>query len=112
VDPVFRPGFHRESRAFLSETRDWDDDPLRMLHVCFLRRSSQDDDEAHAGRRNLGEHHGRGLKARLRRALGRGGLDPKVQEVHRHGRTWKQEMYGRGEHVTVDALPFFPDGVV
>ena len=40
MDPEFRLGFHRESRVFLFDTTDWNDDPLRLLHVCFLRRSS------------------------------------------------------------------------
>ena len=61
-----------------------------------------------AGRHNLGEHAGHGLKARLRRVLRRGGLDARVEEIHERGRTWKQEMYRLGEHVTVDASPFFP----
>ncbi len=107
VDPEFRPGFHPESSTFLSETRDWNDDPLRLLHVCFLRRSSLDQDGFTVGRRNLGEHSGRGLGARLRRVFRRSGLDPQVAEIHARGRNWKQEWYCLGERVTLDASPFF-----
>ena len=109
VDPEFRPGFHPESSAFLSQTTGWDDDPLRLLHVCFIQRSSRDGKDFPAGRPNLGEHSGRGLKARIRVALRRPALDPKVREVHRRGHNWKQEWYRLGERVRVDVRPFFPD---
>lgn len=108
TDPEFRPGFHRESRIFLSETTDWSDDPLRLLHVCFLRRSSGDEAGYAGGRHNLGEHSGQGLKSWLRRVLRRRGLDPQVEEIHERGGNWKQEMYRLGERVTLDASPFFP----
>jgi hypothetical protein len=110
VDPEFRPGFHAESNALLAQTTDWDDDPLRLLHVCFLRRSSHDGDDFATGRRSLGDQAGaaRGFRARLRRAVGRGGVDPKLQEMHRRGSNWKQDWYRLGDRVTVDASPFFP----
>ena len=111
VDPEFRVGFHGESRVFLSETTDWGNDPLRLLHVCFLRRSSHDDESFRAGRHNLGEDTGRGPKAWLRRIFRRDGLDPKVEAIHQRGRTWKQEMYRLGERVTIDATPFFPEPI-
>src|SRR5439155_215245 len=50
---VFRPGFHWESRRDLADGTTWETDPLRCLHVCFLRRSSRD---VEAGtRKNLDE---------------------------------------------------------
>lgn len=103
VDPQFRPGFHGESIAWLSATTGWDDDPLRLLHVCFLRRSSLDPEGFAAGRRSLGDRsrHEAGLRGRLRRFARRSG-DSKDSN-------WKQEWYRRGDRVTVDASPFFPE---
>ena len=107
VDPAFRPGFHAESVLWTSSTADWDDDPLRLLHVCFLRRSSLDGEDFAVGRRSLGDRELRdaGLRERLQRLLRRERPAPK------HG-NWKQDWYRRGERVTVDARPFFPTGVV
>jgi glycosyltransferase involved in cell wall biosynthesis len=106
ADPEFRPGFHPESTAWLSSTTDWDGDPLRLLHVCFLRRSSLDGENFAAGRRSLGDSLRRedGLRGRLRRLVRRSDVDPS-------GVNWKQEWYRLGERVTVDAKPFFPGGM-
>ena len=44
--PHFRDGFDWSSLRYVSEETDWSTDPLRMLHVCFLRRSSADEETA------------------------------------------------------------------
>src|SRR5262249_44342670 len=53
--PVFRPGYDWDSWRTLAEETAWETDPLRALHVAFLRRSSRDGDNFGRGRRNLPE---------------------------------------------------------
>jgi hypothetical protein len=106
--PVFRPGFDWSALRYASEETEWATDPLRMLHVCFLRRSSQDDASRVGARRNLSEsgafHRGpRGVFHRLRH---RRHIDPRIKEYRARGSTWKDEWYARGPAVSVDARPF------
>jgi hypothetical protein len=104
--PVFRDGYGWESLLYVSDQTDWDGDPLRMLHACFLRRSSKDGEgdvrlglpETGAWRRGAS-----GFVDRLRR---RRHLDPRMKEYRRRGSSWKQEWYARGPLVSVDARPF------
>jgi hypothetical protein len=95
---VFRAGQHWESRRDLADETTWESDPLRCLHVCFLRRSSAD---AGAARLNLDEsgEYDRGPVGTLKRFVRRRGRD-------RDGSNWKHEWYARGDRVTVDAGPF------
>lgn len=107
--PVFRSGFDWSSLRYVSEGVDWSADPLRLLHGCFLRRSSRDDASRVAARRNLSElgrfHRGpRGILDRLRH---RRRIDPRMKEYRARGSTWKHEWYARGSLVSVDARPFF-----
>jgi len=108
--PVFRAGYDWQRVDDLTETTTWDDDPLRLLHVCFLRRSSRDGSEWGEGRPNLNEEgaYRRGLSGRLRRIVRRPSLDPRVRAARREGRNWKQDKYRRGPRVDVDATPFAP----
>ena len=110
IDPKFRNGFHSESNAFLWQTASWDEDPLRLLHVCFLRRSSLDDDDYPAGRRSLGDPSAqrRNVMDWVRNALRRG-EDSTGRETEQHGANWKQNWYRHGDHVTLDASSFFPE---
>ena len=105
---VFRPGFDWDAMRYLSEGSDWESDPLRMVHTCFLRRSSRDADDA--PRRSLPEtaawSRGRGPRGVLDRLRRRRHIDPRIKEYTRAGTTWKQEWYARGPRVTVDARPF------
>ena len=70
--PRVRPGFDWSTLRYVSEETDWSTDPLRMLHACFLRRSSFDEDVTDpVVRRNLSEtgafrRGARGLLHRLR----------------------------------------------
>jgi glycosyltransferase involved in cell wall biosynthesis len=107
-EPVFRSGYDWQDVHDLAAETNWDEDPLRLLHVCFLRRSPQDPADTTRGRPNLNEMAGyrRGLVGSLRRLVRRTALDPKVTELHRRGRTWKQDKYRRGPRMTVDASPF------
>jgi Glycosyl transferase family 2 len=99
-DVIFRDGFHWESRRDLADETTWESDPLRCLHVCFLRRSSRELEHGRGGRRNLDES----------REFDRGpGPAPQVAELACQGKNWKREWYARGERVTVDASPFLAE---
>ena len=103
---VFRPGYHWESRRDLAGDTTWDTDPLRCLHMCFLRRSSR---EVDGGRRkNLDESRefDRGVVGSLKRLVRSPQAAPHIVELERRGKDWKREWYARGERVTVDAIPF------
>lgn len=105
--PAFRAGYGWQRAVDLTEGSEWETDPLRLLHVCFLRRSSADL-EWREGRKNLNETGGyrRGLVGRARRLVRQPAIDDRVRELHRRGDTWKQDKYRRGDRVTVDAAPF------
>jgi glycosyltransferase involved in cell wall biosynthesis len=98
-DVVFKPGHHWESRRDLADGTTWETDAARMLHTCFLRRSSTD--VASTPRLSLPEsgEYDRGPLGRLKRLVRR------PQRTHA-GQNWKQEWYARGERVTIDATPF------
>jgi hypothetical protein len=105
---VFRSGFGWDSLRYLSGETDWNSDPLRMVHTCFLPRSSQDDGDQPSVRLGLPETGAwrRGPGGFLHRQRRRRHLDPRVKEYIRAGSSWKQEWYARGPRVTVDARPF------
>ena len=107
-EAVFRPGFHWEARRDLASSTTWETDPLRCLHLCFLRRSTLDPDNVGGGRQSLAETgaYDVGPLGRLKRSLRRRQPPPHLAELARQGKNWKQEWYARGEHVTVDARPF------
>ncbi len=104
--PLFRPGYDWSSLRYVSEGTNWDSDPLRMLHLCFLPRSSED--AAGTVRRNLSETgaYRRGLRGLPRRLAHYRRIDPRVQEYRAAGSSWKHEWYARGPLVFVDAGPF------
>ena len=106
---LFRDGYGWDTMRYLSESTSWDSDPLRLLHVCFLKRSSRGGLDPAEGRRSVAETGAfrqgvLGFPARLR--FRRRSMDPRLKEYRREGRTWKREWYGRGERMTVDASPF------
>jgi hypothetical protein len=107
-DVAFRPGYHWESRRDLADTTTWETDPLRCLHVCFLRRSSRDAETR--TRRNLDESRqfDRGPVGTLRRLVRRPRPAAQILALDREGKDWKREWYARGEHVTLNAKPFLP----
>jgi hypothetical protein len=106
-EPVFQPGYDMGSLRYLSESTDWEGDPLRCLHVCFLRRSTRDRGVG-IGRKNLNEsrEHDRGVVGVLKRKVRTPWVPPKVAELHRAGTNWKRSWYARGDRMTVDAKPF------
>jgi hypothetical protein len=107
--PVFRPGYGPESWRTLADETTWDSDPLRALHLCFVRRSSLDQDDFASGRRNLMETgmYRRGFLGTLRRAIRRPLVSEHIKVIEARGDNWKRDKYRRGERVSVDARPFF-----
>lgn len=104
----FRDGFDWDSIRYLDQGTTWESDPLRLLHVCFVRRSSSDGLDPDGGRVSMWETGAfrrgpLGLPFRLRYHRH---MDPRLKEYRRTGRNWKQEWYRRGERTTVDASPF------
>jgi hypothetical protein len=80
-----------------------------MLHVCYVRRSSEDDAAQAAARRNLSESgmFYRGPRGVLHRLRHRRRIDLRIKEYRARGSTWKHEWYAGGRAVSVDARPFF-----
>ena len=103
----FRQGFDWTSMRYLSEHVDWTTDPLRMLHLGFLRRSSADPPMPRI-RRNLSETGAfrRGMRGLVHRLRYQRHIDPRMKTYRARGSTWKQEWYARGAPVTVDVRPF------
>lgn len=106
--PRFRVGFDWSALRYVSEDYEWEDDPLRMLHVCFLPRSSKDDSSGSPVRRSLAETGAflRGPRGVVDRLRYRRHIDPRMKAYRAAGSTWKHEWYARGPLVTVDAKRF------
>ncbi len=101
---TFRPGYDERAVDNIGERLSWDETPLRCLHACFLRRSSEDSEASGTtptGRPILEETalQDRSWRGSLKRRLRRRAPPPQVS-------TWKREKYMRGELVAIDAAPF------
>ena len=107
---VFRAGYAWETRRDLADETTWETDPLRCLHVCFLRRSSREIDEP-GERKNLDESRAfdRGPVGALKRLVRPATPAPHILELERRRKNWKREWYARGERVTLDATPFLAE---
>jgi glycosyltransferase involved in cell wall biosynthesis len=96
--PRFRKGFSSNQRTALHESIPWEMADFRCLHVCFLRRSSQD--SGSPVRNNLMDIQGgtrfSRLTKRIAAFLGKGSR-PK----------WKNERYRCGPLVRVSTEGFF-----
>jgi hypothetical protein len=101
-EPVFRDGWEWTSVARLEQEHEWDENPFRCLHTCFLRRSTRDEPGSEHTRLNIAEAntYRRDLRGRIARAVRRDGGRP--------AGPWKLEKYRRGPVVTTDASPFLP----
>jgi Glycosyl transferase family 2 len=99
---VFRDGYDESAVENIGERIPWEETPLRCLHACFLRRSTDEPQQtgAPAGRPILEETgmQDRGVRGHVKRLL-RGHQPPETS-------AWKNEKYMRGDLVTVDAAPF------
>jgi hypothetical protein len=99
----FKEGFHDLLKNNFHESLGWEETPLRCLHLCFLRRSSQEAPAFREGHReNIQEIYGGGRMGKIRRFV------TKLTQKGRLSR-WKQEYYRRGPIETVDATPFFEE---
>lgn len=98
-EPVFRDGWAWTSVARLEQEHEWEENPFRCLHTCFLRRSSRDAPGGEHARLNIAEAN------TYRRDL-RGGIERLLRRTAPKGTAWKLEKYRRGPVVTKDASPF------
>jgi len=94
----FRSGFGEHQRRDLYKDTDWKDADFRCLHMCFLRRSSQESAQP-VPRRNIMDRHAWGWRKILK-------------ETCRMVRglplsNWKLERYARGPLVTLPVDSFF-----
>jgi hypothetical protein len=80
----------------------WEESPFRLLHTCFLRRSSLDP-ERPAARPQVGEIYEAPLGRRVVNALKRLAGVPLTS-------TYKREKYMRGPLVEIDVTAFFARG--
>lgn len=108
-DVRFRQGYQWETVDPLHERYSWEESPLRYLHVCFLRRSSQDRESPDTPRLSLGETgaYRRGAVGNLVRLARGARVDPGVARIHAQGSTWKLQKYRRGPRVRLDVHRFF-----
>lgn len=94
----FRPGYDSMKRVFLHDEVSWADAVFRCLHLCFLRRSSQD--KADPGvRKNIMDNQVRNWRK----------LFKQVRDWYqkKSSACWKNEVYRRGEPVTLPVGEFF-----
>ena len=96
----FRGGFAPPSRLMLYKEIGWEKADFRCLHLCFLERSSRDNETA--GRRNIMETFG---PTRLHTVCY--GLAEKLG--FRKSGQWKRSRYMRGPEMTVPVGEFFPE---
>ena len=99
---VFRQGYDERAVDNIGERLSWEDTPLRCLHACFLRRSSEDSRDEPSSARPILEHsqlHDRSWRGAVKRVIRR--PQPPAETAD-----WKRAKYMRGELVTVDAAPF------
>lgn len=93
----FRPGYDAHTRCNDLQDVNWDETPLRSLHICFLRRSSC---RAETIRLNPAEAAAR----RTARARARSYAEKVLRPSPR--RQGKVEDYSQGPLDVVDARPF------
>ena len=96
----FRAGYSGDHRRMLHEEVSWNEADFRCLHLCFLKRSSRD--RENAVRRNIIETFGPTRWHTLWYALSALIGIKKTAE-------WKRSRYMRGPETTVAAETFFPE---
>ena len=98
----FHPGFDETQRLSLHEKFCWNASPFRCLHLCFIKRSTNEKNGP-MSRLQPGE------KPKWLRCLDRLGVGWLCDGAIHTGRSaWKDEKYRKGEVQTVDTAPFFP----
>ena len=90
---VFRDGFSKQKTYSFPRETQWDTADFRCLHLCFLQRSSQDNNNISlnklSGRRNPGE-------SRILRRFTR-----KIEQLNPNSSDYRKKRYARG---TVDSF--------
>jgi glycosyltransferase involved in cell wall biosynthesis len=98
----FHPGFDETQRLSLQEQFCWNESPFRCLHLCFIKRSTNEKNGP-MSRLQPGE------KPKWLQCLDRLGVGCLFDGAIQTGRSvWKDEKYRRGELQTIDTAPFFP----
>jgi glycosyltransferase involved in cell wall biosynthesis len=97
--PDFLPGYHDQMKRQLQNEYNWEESPLRCLHLCFLSRSSLDGPES-GSRENIMETYEGGWTNRVKRFLRKLQGRPERSD-------WKRDRYARGERSKVSTAPFF-----
>ena len=87
--PQFRPGYDWSSLRYVSDETSWADDPLRMLHLCFLRRSSADSERPRPSDWACPRpaRSGAGREDRSHRLRYRRHIDPRMKAYRAQGST-------------------------
>lgn len=98
-DPEFLPGYDDQMKRQLQNEYQWEESPLRCLHLCFLSRSSLDGPEF-GSRENIMETYEGGWTNRVKRLMRKLRGKPEVSD-------WKRERYARGDRSKVSTRPFF-----
>ncbi len=96
--PDFLPGYDEQMKRQLQNEYNWEESPLRCLHLCFLSRSSLDGPE-YGSRENIMETYEGGWTNRLKRLLRKLKGRPEKSD-------WKRERYARGKRSMVTTEPF------
>jgi hypothetical protein len=95
---VFNPGWTETSNGMILEQFSWDNSPFRLLHTCFIRRSSLQDNRL-SPIPNVAETYGVSKMRKLRNWI-----------AQRRGRslssTYKFEKYQRGVLAQYDISKF------
>ena len=97
--PDFLPGYDEQMKRQLQNEYNWEESPLRCLHLCFVSRSSLDDPGS-GSRENIMETYEGGWTNRVKRFLRKLQGQPEKSD-------WKRERYARGERSKVSTSPFF-----
>ena len=97
----FREGYNEKLRLELHRTTSWEKADFRCLHVCFMQRSSLDAQNS-TPRKNIMDVYNWSFRKAAGELWDRFRGKPEVD--------WKEQRYGRGPLVQVDAGAFFPCG--
>lgn len=98
---VYQSGYSEESNLNIVDTLSWDESPFRLLHACFLRRSSLEKENGDTVRYNPFEIHSMSRPARWLYNLRQLMKLPTPSN-------YKQARYMRGPVKDCDVSNFFP----
>lgn len=100
---VFREGYSDDSRFFFHDLHSWEESHFRCLHMCFMKRSSQESEKEVYARLIPDERQATSSfwKSLVNRLLRR---DPGLEKENVSG--WKLKKYAVGEKVTKSIKEF------